>query len=136
MIEHNPKSGFTLIELLVVISIIVILITMGMTSFSTAQRKGRDAKRKADLREIKNALEQYYTICGLVYPTPAAEYYNPIICEFPVQEILVNMPVDPRSASPYVCRNSDPGNCTEDRFEVCAELEGESPNEYCVGSSQ
>jgi len=47
-------AGFTLIELLVVISILAILITMGLTSFASAQRKGRDAKRKSDIREIKN----------------------------------------------------------------------------------
>lgn len=54
------KRGFTLLELLVVIAIIGILISMGVAAFSTAQRKSRDAKRKADVRSIQEAFEQYY----------------------------------------------------------------------------
>lgn len=131
------KWGFTLIELLVVISIIVILITMGMTSFTTAQRKGRDAKRKADLREIKNALEQYYSICSFVYPTPAAEYYDPVICSSPIlTEILNPLPTDPRSGAQYACPDVVTDNCNENNFSICTELESESPSTYCVKSSQ
>lgn len=50
------KKGFTLIELLVVIAIIGILATIIVASFTSAQRRGRDAKRKADLDAIKKAL--------------------------------------------------------------------------------
>lgn len=58
------KNGFTLIELLVVISIIAILSSAAMVSFSVAQTKGRDGKRKADLKGIQQALEQYYQTNG------------------------------------------------------------------------
>ncbi|HCS79346.1 TPA: hypothetical protein DIV55_06450 [Patescibacteria group bacterium] len=61
---YHLKSGFTLIELLVVISIIAILISAAMVSFSVAQTKGRDGKRKADLKGIQQALEQYYQANG------------------------------------------------------------------------
>src|SRR3989344_7420787 len=112
------NKGFTLIELLVVISIIVILITMGMTSFATAQRKGRDAKRKADLRDMKNSLEQYYTVCGLLYPTliPGENYYSePINCPDPVNiDIMAELPKDPKSGWFYTCRDS--AECTESSY--------------------
>ena len=52
--------GFTLIELLVVIAIIGILAAMLLVSLSGARAKGRDARRKSDLREMKVALESYY----------------------------------------------------------------------------
>lgn len=54
------RRGFTLIELLVVIAIIGILAAMLMVGLTSARAKGRDARRKSDLRQIKTALELYY----------------------------------------------------------------------------
>jgi prepilin-type N-terminal cleavage/methylation domain-containing protein len=54
------RKGFTLLELLVVISIIGILVALGAVAFSTAQKKGRDAKRRGDMKAVQNAFEQYY----------------------------------------------------------------------------
>lgn len=48
--------GFTLIELLVVISIISLLSSIVLSSFSSARSKGRDAKRITEFNQIKNAL--------------------------------------------------------------------------------
>jgi prepilin-type N-terminal cleavage/methylation domain-containing protein len=53
------KKGFTLVELLVVMAILGILATITLANFSSSQRKGRDAQRKSDLRQIANALEAY-----------------------------------------------------------------------------
>lgn len=53
------KKGFTLIELLVVIAIIGILATFIVASFASAQARGRDARRKADLEAIQTALELF-----------------------------------------------------------------------------
>jgi prepilin-type N-terminal cleavage/methylation domain-containing protein len=54
------KKGFTLIELLVTISIIAILSTVLLANFNAARERGRDAQRKADLRNIQTALRLYY----------------------------------------------------------------------------
>ena len=51
------QKGFTLIELLVVIAIIGILASFAIASFTSAQAKGRDSRRKSDLDAIKKALE-------------------------------------------------------------------------------
>ncbi len=53
----TKKRGFTLIELLVVISIIGILAAFIVASFTSAQQKARDSRRKADLDAIKKSLE-------------------------------------------------------------------------------
>ena len=53
-------TGFTLIELLIVIAIIGILISIGLASFSRAQKQAKDGEKKANIESIRGALEQYY----------------------------------------------------------------------------
>ncbi len=64
----TAQAGFTLIELLVVIAIIGLLSSVILASLNGARKKGRDARRSADLKEIQIALELYYSNNG-VYPT-------------------------------------------------------------------
>ena len=63
------KKGFTLLEILVVIGIIAIIVGVVSVSYSTAQRKARDAKRQSDLNTFQKAIEQCYTVNGYAYPT-------------------------------------------------------------------
>src|SRR3989339_70822 len=53
------NKGFTLIELLVVIAIIGLLATMAVASLKNPQSKSRDARRVADIKQIRTALELY-----------------------------------------------------------------------------
>ncbi len=62
------KKGFTLIELLVVIAIIGLLATLSIVALNSARMKGRDAKRKADIKQIYNALQMYYDEHGKYPP--------------------------------------------------------------------
>jgi len=59
-LPKRASKGFSLIELLVVVAIISILATIGVSSFSSAQKKGRDTTRKSDLKGVASALENYY----------------------------------------------------------------------------
>jgi type II secretion system protein G len=61
------KKGFTLLELLVVISIIGLLSSVVLASVNSARENARDTKRISDLREVRTALEMYYTDNGF-YP--------------------------------------------------------------------
>ena len=61
------QKGFTLIELLVVISIIGLLSSIVLTSVNSARAKARDARRIADLNQIRTALEFYFDANGF-YP--------------------------------------------------------------------
>lgn len=58
--EGKKLSGFTLIELLVVISIISLLSSVVFASVNSARAKARDAKRAADIKQVKLVLEFYY----------------------------------------------------------------------------
>lgn len=61
------KKGFTLIELLVVISIIGILIGLSIFGLQGARTSSRDARRKADLEQIRSALEIFKSDCDKYY---------------------------------------------------------------------
>ena len=69
------NKGFTLIELLVVIAIIGLLSTTVMTSLNSARKKGRDARRQADMVQLRQALEMYYDDNG-VYPSTGGQWWG------------------------------------------------------------
>ena len=64
MINLNKQKGFTLIELLVVIAIIGLLSSVVLASLNSARASARDAKRKAEMQQIKTAMELYYNNNG------------------------------------------------------------------------
>jgi prepilin-type N-terminal cleavage/methylation domain-containing protein len=66
MIKNH--KGFTLVELLVVIAIMGVLASIGLVAFASAQIRGRDVQRKSDLKELKSALELFYSDYGK-YPS-------------------------------------------------------------------
>ena len=90
----KKKNAFTLLEILVVISIIGILVTLGFAAFSTAQKKGRDARRKSDMKAVQSGLEQYHAKNN-AYPTSAEIAADVTI--FPS-----GLPADPRNDGDYV----------------------------------
>lgn len=116
----QKAKGFTLIEILVVIAIIAILITIGLTSYTTAQRQARDAKRRGDLKTIQNALEQYYADHSGNYPdisyssTTLAGY-------FPGERTTGGgAPSDPRFSCDYQYDGSPPAVTG---YRICTDLE-------------
>jgi prepilin-type N-terminal cleavage/methylation domain-containing protein len=72
--KKDRGFGFTLIELLITIAVISILAAIGLTVYPSAQAKARDAKRKADLNDIRNALQLYYNENNS-YPCPGFENF-------------------------------------------------------------
>lgn len=131
------KKGFTLLEMLVVIGIIAILVSIGISSYSTAQKKARDAKRKSDLKSIQSALEQYYSICGFQYPSPGTGNTVPssISCSNPTVVIMNPVPLDPKTNASYQMTQT-----TSNDYTICAPntppLESESETSYCLINQQ
>jgi len=82
--KFSKKSrGFTLIELLVVIAIIGLLSSVVLSSLSTARKKGRDARRVADLKQLQGALELYYSETN-AYPAATSSLAPAYISVIPV----------------------------------------------------
>ncbi len=68
------KKGFTLVELMIVITVIAILATIAVVTFTRVQKTARDSKRKEELRSIVTALQGYYSeksVYPVQNPTPA-----------------------------------------------------------------
>ncbi|NCN07040.1 MAG: type II secretion system protein [Candidatus Pacebacteria bacterium] len=118
----NRKAGFTLIELLVVISIIAILTVAGIISFNKAGQSARDAKRKADLETVRQAMVQYRANREGTggYPTGASGSFTDIVGVLYAADYLgTNDIKDPRDPSQsYSCES-----CTTTSFTLRATLE-------------
>lgn len=69
-IAKTKFLGFTLIELLVVIAIIGLLSTLAVVALNSARQKARDARRIADTKAVKQALELFFDDCN-EYPISA-----------------------------------------------------------------
>jgi len=54
------SAGFTMLELMVVMSLIVILSTMGLVQYRQSVVRSREAVLKADLFQMRDAIDQYY----------------------------------------------------------------------------
>ena len=125
------KKSFTLLEMLIVLGIIAIILSVLTVSFSTAQKKSRDAKRKGDLKALQNGLEQYYSTCTYRYPTGALPTGTSLQCG--ASPIIVSVvPVDPNSGVGYTY---SPTGTTG--FSLCTNsMESESPTGFCVYNQQ
>lgn len=56
MFPQSKKSGFTLIETLVVVAIIGVIASILLVSLNTVRKRGRDAKRKAEVAQVGRLL--------------------------------------------------------------------------------
>lgn len=64
----SKKAGFTLMEILIAIAILAVIATGLLGNFMNSLKKGRDAQRKSDLRQLQNALEAYANDHNGLYP--------------------------------------------------------------------
>jgi len=134
MQNKKIKNGFTLIELLVVIAIIGILSSFSVVSLNDARVKARDAKRKADLVQIRLAISLYYDDndeyprCGNLTNDPDGEatadcYDNDLATALTSgsKPYMSYMPVDPKDTGIYIYRYASSSN--GDQFVLVYETE-------------
>ena len=94
------KKAFTLLEMLVVIGIIAILVSLGFASYSTSQRKARDAKRQSDLKTAQQVMEQCYSVNTFQYPTISGTGTITATCPAPNTSITFSIK-DPLDTGTY-----------------------------------
>lgn len=109
----KKQEGFTLLELLIVIVIIGILAVMIIPSLLSGPQKARDGQRKSDLRNLKTALEQYYTDYN-TYPK-ASSWKTDLSTSSPGTNdaYMKTVPQDPKSKADY-SYTADPSGCDGD----------------------
>ncbi|MEN9560741.1 MAG: protein ral secretion pathway protein [Candidatus Parcubacteria bacterium] len=120
------KRGFTLIELLVVIAIIGILASIVLASLDSARKKGRDARRIADIKQIQLAIELFYDSNNL-FPSAlsAAGLVTP--------GYISTIPSDPSAGSySYVPYSSGSANATCTSYHLGASLESQGHTAFAT----
>ncbi len=124
----KTKKGFTLVELLIVIGIIGVLAGMVIAVLNPRhfQAKSRDAKRKADLEQVRSALEMYRADNGN-YPAGSGSVAS-VLTVLQTNGYLT-LPTDPGT---YDYRYVSAGLTT---YQLCAYLEKETGSSACGGGA-
>jgi len=124
--------GFTLIELLIVITIIGILMSVLLVSYQGTRVTARDGKRKADLEQIRSALQLYHADCGEYPPSASISFGSSLSSSCPGSLVtyMTEVPQDPLypiSEYRYVKGGTDHS------YNLCAFLEGGGETSLCPG---
>lgn len=114
--NHNNPYGFTLIEVLVAATIIAVLTAVAIVSYSSVNKRSRDAKRIADLEQLRSALEFYRSDSATsTYPNVNATWGNVSALgtgvTYLVPTYMDSIPVGTTNPYGYVQTNSGTGYC-------------------------
>ena len=132
--QFSIKNGFTLIELLVVISIIGILASLALVSYTGAQKQTRDTQRKSDLGQYRNALETYATSNNGLYPVNKSSIATICGTGQPLAPFIAGCPPDPIGGATYAYGFYS--STTGDTYVIYAPLETGGYWEVCsIGKS-
>lgn len=140
------KAGFTLIEVLIVATIISLLASVGITSYTSFNQNSRDARRKADLEQIRGALELYRSN-NSTYPTASGTYGLPFGTaglSDATNTYMSKIPNDPKNGFTYFYTLSSgeytigallegSSTCAAAAGTDCQETAGTQNCNYCIG---
>lgn len=96
-LKFRNEGGFTLIELIVTMTVVAILTTIAMVSFSGTNKKARDGRRISDLQKVAVALEMARQVGG-TYPPADGSGQSPTLVS---AGYLQQWPTDPKNYRYY-----------------------------------
>ena len=101
----SNKRGFTLVELVVVMAVLGILAGVLIVGLNPAAqfKKSRDGRRRADLEQIRSALEMCYADEGS-YPVGSLSSGSNITCG---GTTYMTIPADPLAGKSYTYGSAD-----------------------------
>jgi general secretion pathway protein G len=125
---RTKEKGFSFIEILVVVTIIGIIATIGLVTYTEFLKQSRDAKRKGDIEQIRAAIEIYKSNNNS-YPTIDITNQTDICDDMPACAsgvyYLRKVPDDPKNDTYEYVYSSDGSDYT-----LCALLEQGSTSSY------
>jgi general secretion pathway protein G len=83
-------GGFTLIELMVVMTLIVILASIGLTSYTNSVTRSKEAVLKENLFRLRDSIDQYYA---------DKNNYPETLSSLVLERYIRTVPVDPFTQS-------------------------------------
>jgi prepilin-type N-terminal cleavage/methylation domain-containing protein len=101
--RRQVEAGVTLAELLVVVSILSMLMALGLVYLRTQVFKGIDARKKAEMRRIGIAVEEYEKDNDC-YPLPSQVVCSPGVG---LQPYMDKIPCDPETNTSYLYVHED-----------------------------
>lgn len=110
-VSDTSREGFSFIELLVSVTIIMVISSIAVVSFQSANKRARDDRRKADLEKTRAALEMYRTDYDL-YPGGLGVLVT--------DEYMNAVPDDPKDSLNYVY---DPDTADHYTYDLYAYME-------------
>ena len=139
------REGFTIIELLAVLAVIGILTTIVVGGYRQTQRRGRDAQRKSDLKQMSQSLEVYLSdhatyppssvdgkIMGCPAETTECEWGSGQFSDATGNIYFVNLPAEPSSTQAYFYRAFDSNR----KYQIFAWLENPKDQDCFYGECE
>ena len=126
-----------MIELLVAATIIAILTAIGLVSFRTANIKARNAKRRADLEQVRAALEIYrsdYPTYPAYNPNPDptnANFMSMVALQLIANSYLTSNVSDPKDVTPYLYEYANKAAGDASGYDICGYLEPDA-TQFCL----
>lgn len=119
-----------MIELLVSATIIILLTAIGLVSFSQASISSRNAKRKADLETLRQALTIYKQDYSY-YANSTTVDFNTLVTNLYSEEYLSEATLlDPKNTTPYTyqatCTAVSGSNCIKVTLRAILEPDAEA----------
>lgn len=128
-------AGFTLIEVLVAATIVALLVAIGVVSFTSVNKRSRDAKRRGDIEQLRSALEMYRADNGYYPNTGSGSYANvsDLSDKLVTLGYMPAMPTDPTTGAVYRYKATNPSAAPVQYYGYClSALLEQNPSQACA----